>query len=113
MDPREVVENQITAFNSQELDRLFDSIYSPSMEVFDLKSNNKRIFEDLGELKSHLEKAFKDDPPFLENTWVGKIGNVVSVHERKSYPKNPSKKSIEMFAIYEITDGKISKIWIA
>ena len=113
MKPVDIVRAQFDAFNAQDIDTLFDKVYSDKMEVYDLSGGNKRIFENLSDLKEHLKSDFDNRPPKLEILWIEAIGNIVNVFEQKSYPSQPEKEPFKMFALYEVADDRVSKIWIA
>ncbi len=111
MSPKEVMEQQVIAYNERNLDKFLDC-FSDDIEFFELKDNSKSL-SGKTELKQVFENLFSKTPN-LDLKIKSRIvsGNYVTdleiVHGPKSYPKGA-----EVMSVNFIENGVIRKIWFS
>ena len=103
-----VVQAQLEAYNARDIDA-FIATYADDVKLFELPE--KLLSEGTAPMRERYGKLFKDDR--LHATIVNRIvmGDTVADHERVrlTFPQGPG--TVEAIAIYEVRDGKITKVW--
>ena len=106
--PEAVVQTQVEAYNARDIDA-FIATYADDVKLFELP--DKLLSEGTATMRERYGKLFKDER--LHATIVNRIalGNTVIDHERVrlTFPQGPG--TVEAVAIYEVSDGKITKVW--
>lgn len=106
--PEAVVQAQLEAYNARDIDA-FIATYADDVKLFELP--DKLLSEGTATMRERYGKLFKDER--LHATIVNRIalGNTVIDHERVrlTFPQGPG--TVEAVAIYEVSDGKITKVW--
>ena len=103
-----VVQAQLEAYNARDIDA-FIATYADDVKLFELP--DKLLSEGTTTMRERYGKLFKDER--LHATIVNRIvmGDTVVDHERVrlTLPHGPA--TLEAIAIYEVRDGKITKVW--
>ena len=103
-----VVQAQLEAYNARDIDA-FIATYADDVKLFELPE--KLLSEGTAPMRERYGKLFTDER--LHATIVNRIvmGNTVVDYERVrlTFPKGPG--TVEAIAIYEVLDGKITKVW--
>jgi hypothetical protein len=107
-DPVDVVQEQLNAYNAHDI-RAFLTHYAPTAEVFEFPA--KPLMKGTAQIEEFYgTKRFND--PRLHATVEKRIvmGNVVIDHEiiANTQPGGPG--HVQAVAIYEVNDGKITKV---
>lgn len=108
MDQIEIVQKQLEAYNAHDLER-FTSWYSSTIRIYKLPSNVLVVSGKEQLAKLYGEKVFIVASHKAELLSRSVAGNIVVDHERVYGLRDAP---FEAFAVYEITDGKISTVWI-
>jgi hypothetical protein len=107
--PESVVQVQLDAYNAHDMNA-FLSTYADDVELFEHPA--KLLAKGLGQMRERYEPRFKEMN--LHATIVKRIvmGNVVVDHETvtRTFPEGTG--ALEAVAIYQVQDGKISKVWL-
>jgi hypothetical protein len=106
--PEAVVQRQLDAYNARDIDALM-ATYAEDVQVFEhpatLLANGSQ------ELRERQVVRFQE--PNLHALLVNRIvaGNLVIDHEHvtRTFPEGTGQ--LEMVAMYEVQDGKISRAW--
>ena len=106
MTPEEIVQHQLEYYNAHRLDK-FCATYSDDIQMFNL-STGERMLSGQAELREKYAMRFtvQKAQATLRNRMV--IANMVIDHEEISGIKE--NESVKAVAIYEVTDGLISKV---
>ena len=103
-----VVQAQLEAYNARDIDA-FIATYADDVKLFELP--DRLLSEGTAPMRERYGKLFKDER--LHATIVNRIvmGGTVVDHERVhlTLPQGPG--TLEAIAIYEVRDGKITKVW--
>lgn len=103
-----VVQAQLEAYNARDIDA-FIATYADDVKLFELPE--KLLSEGTAPMRERYGKLFKDER--LHATIVNRIvmGDTVVDYERVrlTLPQGPG--TVEAIAIYEVRDGKITKVW--
>ncbi len=107
MSPREIIEQQIIAYNNRDLEA-FIALHSPTAQLFNLPTG-ELICEGETALRERYAKRFENEA--LHAEIINRIvhGNRVIDHERITgmYPD----RVVEAVAIYEIENEQIQRVW--
>jgi hypothetical protein len=107
-DPESVVQQQLEAFNAKDLERLL-AIYAEEAELFEHPS--KLVGKGSAELRRRFTERFKE--PNLHAKLIRRtvLGSLVMDHEvvTRTFPEGMG--AIEVVMIYEVTAGRISRVW--
>ncbi len=108
-DPAEVVQAQIDAYNSHDVE-LFVSCYSSDVKIYRLNQTEPMISgeKSLRETYKFLETVPKDYKAIIDQRMVN--GPIVIDHERV-VGRGKGKEDLKVFAIYEVRKGKIVNAW--
>ncbi len=107
-DPEAVVQRQLDAYNARDIDALM-ATYADDVQVFEhpatmLASGARALRE---------RQVIRLQEPNLHAHLVNRMvsGNLVIDHERvtRTFPEGAGQ--LEMIAMYEVQDGKISRAW--
>lgn len=106
--PEAVVQAQLEAYNERDIDK-FVATYSDDVELFALP--DKLLMRGAAQLREQYTQTFADER--LHATIVNRIvvGNTVVDHERVRLTMPDGPGTIEALAIYEVRDGKITRVW--
>ncbi len=102
--PEQIVQRQLNAYNARDIDA-FMATYSENIQIFNLDANI--LYDGKEAMRARYSKLFEDTPNLyceLKNRMV--MGNTVIDQERVQY----NDQIIRAIAIYEVTDGLISKV---
>ena len=100
----EVVDRQLVAYNARDIDKFVDT-YSEDIEIYDLYG--KMTMKGHAQLRERYANLFKNTPNLdcrIENRI--KINN--KVIDKENVTMND--RIVEAVAIYEVIDGKITKV---
>lgn len=99
---------QIEAYNSRNLEKFLEC-YTDDVQVYMLQ-NNQLLTDGLEKLSEVMKADFEKNPN-ANSTITSYIsqGNLIVQHEEIT--GHMKDKTISSVSIYEITDGKISKLW--
>jgi hypothetical protein len=108
MDPEVVVQRQLDAYNAHNVEALI-ATYAADAQQFEHPS--KLLASGLAQIRERFAARFKETNPHAVLLKRIVAGSVVIDHEKVSstFPEGPSK--IELVAIYEVRNDKISKAW--
>ena len=108
--PEAVVQRQLVAYNARDLDTLI-SIYADDAQQFEHPS--KLLASGAAEIRARFAVRFAE--PNLHATLKQRMvmGNLVIDHEEiaRTFPEGPGR--VELVAIYEVVEGRISRAWFA
>lgn len=108
IDPAAVVQRQLDAYNARDVDTLL-SIYAEDARQFEHPST--LLASGAAQLRERFVARFKE--PNLHAELLNRIlsGNIVIDHERvtRTFPEGPG--TIELVAIYEVREGRITQAW--
>ncbi|MES2148337.1 MAG: nuclear transport factor 2 family protein [Pseudomonadota bacterium] len=107
-DAQAVVQQQLNAYNAHDI-QAFMATYAASAEVFEFPA--KPLMKGAAQIQEFYEtKRFND--PRLQATLDKRIvmGNVVIDYEKITNTQAGGPGLAEAIAIYEVTDGKITKV---
>jgi hypothetical protein len=106
MEPGDIVQEQLEAYNARDLDR-FAATYSSDIRIYRLPATEPAI---VGQAQLRETYAKRFSSPGLHATIVDRIvmGNKVVDHERVVGIKDVP---IEAVAVYEVVDGLIRTVW--
>ena len=108
MDPEEVVQRQLNAYNARDIEALVGT-YAEDAEFFEHPS--KLLTKGSGELRERFVARFKE--PNLHATLLKRIvmGTFVIDHERvrRTFPEGAGE--LELVMIYEVQNGRIGRAW--
>jgi putative hydrolase of HD superfamily len=106
ISPIKVVQAQLDAFNSKDVDALICN-YAPDAEQFIL--HGERIAKGHDELRTRYIARFEEPDLFARLLSRTVIGNVVTDLEliTRNFPEGPG--TLEMLCIYEVVDGRIQR----
>lgn len=109
-EPAAVVQRQLDAYNARDLDSLI-AIYADDAQHFE--HPDKPLARGSAELRQRFAIRFQE--PNLHATLLNRMvmGHLVIDHERitRTFPEGPG--TIELIAIYEVRDGRITRAWFA
>jgi hypothetical protein len=107
-DPEIVVQRQLDAFNSRDVDALL-SVYAEDAQLFDHPS--KLLASGSAELRQRYTVRFEE--PNLHAVLLNRIvaGAIVVDHEKvtRTFPEGACE--VELVMIYEVKEGRIAKAW--
>ena len=108
-DPETVVQAQLDAYNAHDVDR-FVECYSDDVSVTDLTGARPPIQgkAQLREAYGFLEQVPDEFRAVADNRMVN--GPIVVDHERV-VGRGEGLPDLKVFAIYEVRDGKITRVW--
>ena len=108
MSPLETIQNQVIAYNSRDIDA-FAACHHENVELYTLGENEAFCIGGVALHKRYAE-VFGSSPD-LHTEIINRIvcGNTVIDHELVT--GRVGEDAIEMFAIYEVEEGKISKAY--
>ena len=103
-----VVQAQLDAYNARDIDA-FIATYADDVKLFELP--DKLLSEGTTTMRERYGKLFKDER--LHATIVNRIvmGDTVVDYERVRLTSPQGPATLEAIAIYEVRDGKITKVW--
>ena len=103
-----VVQTQLEAYNARDIDA-FLATYADDVKLYELPE--KLLSEGIAPMRERYGELFKDER--LHATIVNRIvmGNTVVDHERVRLTTSQGPGTLEAVAIYEVSDGKITKVW--
>ena len=106
MDPVDLVQEQLEAYNARDLDR-FAATYSETIRIFRMPAEEPAI-AGKAQLADIYRKRFSS--PNLHAEIVNRIvlGNKVIDHERVVGIREAP---VEAVAVYEVVDGLIETVW--
>ena len=106
MNPVDIVEEQLQAYNARDLER-FAATYAESIRIYRLPALEPAI---VGQEKLREVYRARFSSPNLHATIVNRmvLGNKVIDHERVVGIKETP---IEAVAVYEVADGLIRTVW--
>jgi hypothetical protein len=106
--PEGVVQRQLEAYNARDIDALM-ATYAEDVQVFE--HPDTLLASGSQELRARQIIRFQE--PNLHAHLVNRIvaGNLVIDHERVTLTFPEGTGQLEMVAIYEVRDGKISRAW--
>ena len=104
--PVDVVEEQLQAYNARDLDR-FAATYSDDIRIW-RKPTDEPAIVGQAQLRETYRKRFEATNLHAEILNRIVIGNKVIDHERVVGIKDVP---IEAVAVYEVTAGRISRVW--
>jgi hypothetical protein len=106
--PEAVVQRQVEAYNARDIDA-FLLTYADDAELFELP--DKLLARGAAELRERYTKRFADERLHAEIVNRIVVANTVIDHERVhlTLPEGPG--TLEAAAIYEVRDGKITRVW--
>jgi hypothetical protein len=108
-DPEAVVQRQLDAYNARDIDALM-ATYADDVQVFEhpatLLASGARALRE--------RQVVRLQEPNLHAHLVNRMvsGNLVIDHEHvtRTFPEGTGQ--LEMIAMYEVQDGKISRAWL-
>ncbi|NVJ60119.1 MAG: nuclear transport factor 2 family protein [Gammaproteobacteria bacterium] len=108
-EPEQVVQAQLEAYNNRDIE-LFSTCFSEDVKVYNLSSEQPFIKsrDELKKTYQFLEKAPKSFKAVVEKRLVN--GPIVIDHERVT-GRGEGKSDLLVFAIYEVRNGLITKVW--
>ena len=103
-----VVQAQLEAYNARDIDA-FLATYADDVKLYQLPE--KLLSEGIAPMRERYGELFKDER--LHATIVNRIvmGNTVVDHERVRLTTPQGPGTVEAVAIYEVSGGKITKVW--
>jgi hypothetical protein len=106
MNPVDLVQEQLEAYNARDLDR-FAAVYADSIRLYRMPTSEATT---VGKEKFREVYASRFSSPNLHATIVNRmvLGNKVIDHERVVGIKETP---VEVAAVYEIESGLIQKVW--
>ncbi len=109
LDPETVVQAQIEAYNAHDVD-LFASCYAEDVKVYRLADEAPMIvgIEQLRERYTFLETVPDTYKAVIDERMVN--GPIVIDRERV-VGRGEGMEDLVVFAIYEVRDGKIARVW--
>ncbi len=103
--PESVVQRQLDAYNARDVDALL-ATYAEDVQQFEFPGT--LLCNGASQLRERMTARLSD--PLLHARLINRVvmGNTVIDHEEvtRSFPEGPGK--IELVAIYEVRDGKIT-----
>lgn len=108
MKPEEVVNLQLSAYNSRDIDA-FVATYAPDVRVFD-SMESEPVFVGSEAIREHYgTKTFAREG--LNATIVSRmvVGNKVADHERTTWTARPA--PYDILVVYEIVEDLIQNVW--
>lgn len=108
-DPATVVQAQVDAYNAHDLE-LFASCYSSDIKMYDLWAETTDVIGKKNLLDNYqfLKTAPKEFKVIIEKRMVN--GPIVIDYERLTGLSGGREDRL-VFAMYEVRDGKIIKVW--
>ena len=107
--PEKLAQQQLDAYNKQNLDE-FLSVYSDDVVIMEFPSNNDITTKGIEEMRTRYKKLFEQHPNNHAELLARIVhGNKVIDHELVTGRENSAPK--KAVAIYEVTEGKIAKVW--
>jgi hypothetical protein len=107
-DPHEVVRRQLDAYNARDIDA-FMAHWADDAQVFAFPT--ELLASGAAEIRARHVARFEE--PNLFGRLLARIalGNLVIDHEivTRTFPEGPG--TVEVIALYEVTDGKIARAW--
>jgi hypothetical protein len=107
-DPEAVVQRQLAAFNSRDVDALL-SVYAEDAQLFEHPA--KLLARGAAELRDRYAARFQE--PNLHAILLKRIvaGAVVVDHEKvtRTFPEGAGE--VELVMIYEVKEGRIARAW--
>jgi hypothetical protein len=107
-DPAVVVQKQLDAFNSRDVDALL-SVYAEDAQMFEHPA--RLLGSGAAELRQRYTVRFQE--PNLHAVLLNRIvsGALVVDHEKvtRTFPEGAGE--VELVMIYEVKDGRISRAW--
>ena len=104
----DVAKLQIDAYNSQDL-KSFLACYTDNIQVYMLH-NNQLLTDGIDNLSEVMAKSFEENP-HARSTIISTINQGNLVIQKEEIEGHISDKIIRTISIYEIINGKISKLW--
>jgi hypothetical protein len=108
LTPADVVQRQLDAYNAHDIDALL-ATYAEDAQQFEHPA--KLLASGTAQLRERFTLRFAE--PNLHAQLLNRIvmGNTVIDHEivTRTFPEGPG--TIELVAIYEVQNGKITKAW--
>jgi hypothetical protein len=108
MNPEILVQRQLDAYNAHDIDAIV-AAYADDAEQFEHPAT--LLAKGSAQLRERFAARFKEAN--LHATLLHRIvlGNIVIDHERvtRTFPEGPG--DVELVAIYEIRDDKITRAW--
>ncbi|WP_144480961.1 nuclear transport factor 2 family protein [Cytobacillus oceanisediminis] len=106
--PEKLAQQQLDAYNKQNLDE-FLSVYSDDVVIMEFPSNDITT-KGIEEMRTRYKKLFEQYPNNHAELLARIVhGNKVIDHELVTGRENSAPK--KAVAIYEVTEGKIAKVW--
>ena len=104
-----IVQAQLNAYNARDVNA-FLATYSDDVELFE--HPGKLLAKGLGQMRERYEVRFKEANLHAVITKRIVMGNVVVDHEKiaRTFPEGTGVS--EAVAIYQVQNGKISKVWL-
>ena len=104
-----IVQAQLDAYNARDVNA-FLATYSDDVELFE--HPGKLLAKGLGQMRERYEVRFKEANLHAVITKRIVMGNVVVDHEKiaRTFPEGTGVS--EAVAIYQVQNGKISKVWL-
>ena len=107
--PEQTVEAQVNAYNARDLNA-FLATYADDAQLFEFP--DKLLARGTAQFRERYAQRFTE--PRLHAEIVKRIvlGNMVIDHERvhRMFPEGPG--LLEAIAIYQVDNGKITKVWL-
>lgn len=107
-DPVSVVQRQLDAYNARDVNAILET-YATDAQQFEHPS--KLLANGAAELRERFTTRFKEANLHARLLSRTVMGHIVIDHEEvaRMFPEGPGK--LEMMAIYEVENNRISKAW--
>ncbi|MHA2503453.1 MAG: nuclear transport factor 2 family protein, partial [Candidatus Kariarchaeaceae archaeon] len=106
--PSDIIEKQLEYYNNRDLDR-FISLFSENVTVYTLPDFETPIMSGIDELSDKYKERFDSSPNLFSHLKSRiSVGNFVIDDEDI---EGLGGERVRIIAIYEVTDGKISRMW--
>ena len=106
--PEAVVQAQLEADNARDIDA-FAATYADDVQLFELPE--KLRTSGIAQLRERYGKLFTDTRLHAEVVNRIVMGGTIVDHERVRLTLPDGPGTVEAIAIYEVVDGKITKVW--
>jgi hypothetical protein len=106
-EPADLAQIQLNAYNERNLEVFLD-VYSDDVEIYSFPDS--LISKGKSKMRSLYADFFARSPD-LHCKLVNRITNGKYVVDREQITGNPRKELIDASAIYEVSGGKIKKVW--
>jgi hypothetical protein len=108
VDPREVVQRQLDAYNARDIER-FMACWAQDAQVFAFP--DELLADGAAEIRARHVIRFQEPNLFGLLLARVSVGSLVIDHETvtRTFPEGPGR--VDVIAIYEVADGRIALAW--